>query len=116
MRRVHTAPMEVLSPLQNGTYELEPHEAGWAAEATAMIYVREAIGPAPLLSVRSQISADGQRWIDSGHAFPPITSVGGYFLNLTHFGNWLRMVGQVSGGPSDGGPAFIVDFYWVFKD
>ena len=48
MRNVHTAPMEVFAQIPNGPYELEPYEAGWAAEALAMVYVREAHGDAAL--------------------------------------------------------------------
>ena len=108
--------MEVLSPIGNGPYDLEPHEAGWAAEATTIVYVREVDGPSPVLNLRAQISVDGMRWIDFDRAFAPISQPGGYFLTLSHFGNWLRLVGEVSGGPADGAPAFIIDCYWVFKD
>lgn len=114
MRQVHTAPMEILSALPNGPMEMEPYEAGWATEAIAMIYIREAHGPQPLLRLRAQISVDGSRWIDHGQALPPLTEMGGYSLCVEHFGNWLRLAGEVTGGPEDG-PAFIADLYWVFK-
>ena len=116
MRRTHTAPMEVFSEKSNGTFELEPQEAGWASEAMAMIYVRSVNGPSPVLNARAQISVDGSRWIDLEKAFDPITDTGGYHLNLERFGNWLRLVGEVSGGPEDGSPAMDIDIYWVFKE
>jgi hypothetical protein len=106
--------MELFAQIPNGTYELEPYEAGWAAEALAMVYVREAHGDAPKLRLTAQISVDGVRWIDMPHALGPITQPGGYVLSLTGFGNWLRLAGEASGGPSDG-PAFVADFYWVLK-
>ncbi|GIW08493.1 MAG: hypothetical protein KatS3mg060_3298 [Dehalococcoidia bacterium] len=115
MRRSHTVPIELFASLANGPYESEPYEAGWASEAIAFVYVREVAGPDPRLELRAQGSADGQRWVDLGAAFPPQTAPGGALLRLTHFGNWLRLVGAVSGGPSSG-PAAIVDIYWVFKE
>lgn len=115
MKNVHTAPLEVLSPKANGPFATEPHEAGWADEALAIIYVREANGPAPRLALRAQISADGVRWLD--HAAPAliIEKTGGYQLDLVRFGNWLRLAGEVTGGPAEGAPAFLLDFYWVLK-
>ncbi len=114
MKNIHTAPMEVLSPKANGVFATEPHEAGWADEALGLIYVREVSGPAPRLVLRAQISADGVRWLD--HAAPAlvIEKPGGYQLDLVRFGNWLRVAGEVSGGPP-GGAAFLLDFYWVLK-
>jgi hypothetical protein len=115
MKNVHTAPLEVLSVKPNGAFATEPYEAGWADEAIAMIYVREAAGPSPTLELRVQISADGARWFD--HPNPPLRlqKAGGYSLPLTQFGNWLRLAGEVSGGPADGTPAFVLDLYWVLK-
>lgn len=115
MQHVQTAAMEVLSVLGDGPYVSEPIEAGWAREATAMLYVRDVYGSAPCLQLRAQISADGQRWIDFGCAFPEITRPGGSFLNVKHFGNWLRLAGEIAGGPEDGSGTFVVDLYWVLK-
>jgi len=115
MRQCHTAAMEVCSPLQNGEFALEPYEAGWATEALAIVYIREVHGEAPILKLKAQISADGCRWIDFGPAFAPINSEGGYFLRLEGFGNWLRLAGEVSGGPAQEA-AFIADFYWALKE
>jgi len=115
MQHIHTAPIELLSPLENGSYVSEPFEAGWALEATAFLYIHSVAGSDPRLYLRAQISADGQRWIDSGLAFREITAPGGSYLNLTHFGNWLRLAGEVTGGPEDGKNAFVVDLYWVLK-
>ena len=115
MKNVHTAPLEVLSPRANGNFTTEPYEAGWADEALAIVYVREAAGPAPLLVLRAQISADGARWFDHPAAPLEIDKVGGYSLPLTQFGNWLRLAGEVSGGPADGAAAMVLDLYWVLK-
>ena len=115
MRTVHTVPMEVYSPKANGSFELEPHEVGWATEALALVYVREVQGPAPQLELRPQISVDGVRWIDGPIAFPTITQRGGYSLALSQFGNWLRLAGTVLRGPKAGEPALVLDLYWVLK-
>jgi hypothetical protein len=115
MKNTHTAPLEVLSAKANGSFVTEPYEAGWADEALGMIYVRETAGPAPKLVLRAQISADGARWLD--HEAPPlvIDRPGAHCLSLARFGNWLRVAGEVSGGPPGGAPAVVLDFYWVLK-
>jgi hypothetical protein len=115
MKNSHTAPLEVLSPRANGSFETEPFEAGWADEALAMVYVREVAGPSPQLELRAQLSVDGARWFDHPSEPLRVRRPGGYHLPLTQFGNWLRLSGHVSGGPEDGAPAFVVDLYWVLK-
>jgi hypothetical protein len=107
--------METFSPVANGSFELDPYEVGWATEAIAFVYVHQAYGPSPSVFLRAQIAADGERWVDRGPTLGPITQAGSYFLSLTHFGNWLRLAGEVSGGPEDGSPAFSMDVYWVLK-
>ena len=115
MKNTHTAPMEVLSAKSNGPFATEPHDVGWADEALAVIYVRETNGRAPTLVLQAQVSADGARWMN--HAVPAliITKPGAHCLTLAQFGNWLRVAGEVTGGPADGAPAFVIDFYWVLK-
>ena len=108
MRRSQTAPTELFADLSSGPYASEPFEAGWAAEAIAFVYVREA-GNGARLTLRAQISADGQRWIDHGAAFPEIGAPGGYALSVRHFGNWLRLAGEVQG-------VLTLDIYWHFKE
>ncbi len=115
MKNIHTAPMEVLSAKPNGPLATEPYEAGWADEAIAMIYVRETVGPAPKLILRAQISVDGARWFDHPAPALRIEKPGGHSLPLTQFGNWLRLTGEVGGGPADGASAFVIDLYWVLK-
>lgn len=63
MRDTHTAPLEVLSARGNGIFHTEPHEAGWADEAIAMLYVRETADPAPRLALQAEVSVDGVRWM-----------------------------------------------------
>jgi len=108
--------MEVFAQIGNGQYALEPYEAGWASEALLFVYIREAHGASPSLTLTVQISADGSRWINTPHTFGPVSEPGGYSLLVTGFGNWLRLAGEASGGPDDGSAAFVADFYWVLKD
>ncbi len=115
MRNIHTAPLEVLSSRSNGQFFTEPHEAGWADEASAMLYIRETKTPTARLKLRVQGSVDGARWFD--HPARPLVArrPGGYQLPVTRFGNWLRLAGEVSGGPKRGGAALVIDLYWVLK-
>ena len=115
MRTIHTAPIELLSAKPRGPFVTEPYEAGWATEALAVIYVREVRGLSHNLRLSAQISADGARWLD--HPATPllISQPGGYCLMVREFGNWLRLTGEVDGGPDDGGAAMILDIYLILK-
>ena len=115
MKTIHTAPLELLSHRANGSFMTEPHEAGWADEALLVAYVREMAGPAPLLVLRAQISADGARWIDHPASPLHVRQPGGASLALSQFGNWLRLAGEVSGGPPEPASACVIDLYWVLK-
>ncbi len=115
MKTIHTAPIEVLSPRPNGAFTSEPYEAGWADEVLVMAYLREIAGPAPRLTLRAQISVDGARWFHHPAGTLVMSSPGGYSLALAQFGNWLRLAGEVNGGPEDGSPACVLDLYWVLK-
>lgn len=115
MRRSYLAAMQVFSPLPTGRFELEPFEVAWASEAIAVVYIDE-VNSGASLELRAQISVDGARWIDFGKAFRPITKPGGYFLQLSHFGTWLRLAGEVVGGPDDGSAAMVAHFYWDLKE
>ena len=84
----------------NGPFATEPYETAWASEAIFFIRVEEIVGDGVILRACSQISADGINWIDEGTAFEPITAVGDYFVRVSHFGGWLRLVGEVQGTDS----------------
>lgn len=115
MRRSQIAAMELFSPLRQGTFALEPYEAAWASEALAVVYIDE-VSDGAELDLAAQISIDGLRWIDFGKSFETITKPGNYFLQLTQFGTWLRLAGEVRGGPPDGRPGMIAHFYWDLKE
>ena len=115
LRRTQLAAMEIFSPLSNGQFELEPLEVGWAREAIAFVYVNEVNGSAEF-DLRAQISVDGQHWIDFGPKFETLRAPGGYFLQLSHFGSWLRLVGEVRSRPEGSQPAMVANFYWDLKE
>lgn len=115
MRRTYLAPMQVFSPLYPGEFALEPFEVAWAGEAISIVYVDE-VNDGATLDLSAEISVDGNRWIDFRRAFDTIREPGGYFLQLSHFGTWLRLAGNVTGGPEDGSPAMIAHFYWDLKE
>jgi hypothetical protein len=103
----------------NGDFTSDPYEAGWALEAMAFVYVKSAPKTIenqeypPSLNLRVQLSADGRRWVEDGTRLQPLTQPGSYLLRVSHFGNWLRIVGTTERIPS--GEFFLIDIYWVFK-
>ncbi len=114
LRHSRIVAMEIFSPLTNGPFELEPFEVAWVREAISYVYIDEVNGDAKL-DLRAQISVDGQRWLDFGPKFDTLSAPGGYFLQLGHFGTWLRLVGAVTDGPEDA-HAMIANFYWDLKE
>ncbi len=78
--------------------ESHPMEAGWASEAIFFLIVEEVSGENPVLDARVEISADGINWIPEGTIFEKITRPGHYFARVSHFGNWLRVYAEASGG------------------
>lgn len=74
-----------------------PMEAGWASEAIFFLIVDNIEGEGVVLKTSVQISADGINWIDEGTVFEDIDRSGHYFAKVQHFGNWLRVRGQLHG-------------------
>ena len=72
-------------------FESSPFEAAWASEAIYFIRVEEVAGLPAELTAHVQISVDGIRWVDEGASIGPITSVGNYFMKVSHFGGFLRL-------------------------
>lgn len=94
MRESHTAVLERETEL-TGAYETEPYEAAWATEAIFFVRVE---GEPVEQRARVQVSPDGMHWCDEGTA---LRFEGGGRLahaKVTHFGGWLRLVGEVAGG------------------
>ena len=69
----------------------EPHEAGWAREATIFVRaLKTPVGTQPM--VRIEISPDGMRWVPEGTEAPmPPQKDDIALLRVKHFGNWLRV-------------------------
>jgi len=96
MRQFHASAVErritITSQLAS-----HPMEAGWASEAIFFLVVEEFQGTDAALEAQVEISADGINWIAEGTVFQRVSNPGHYFVKVTHFGNWLRVRGDVSG-------------------
>ena len=107
-RQVYTAVVERNVTWQ-GVFATEPYEAGWADEA--LIFIRVLRGGAPGHSAAVQISPDGIRWLDEGTRIRlPKQPDGLTMARVTHFGNWLRLAGELALGQS-----CTVMVYFVLK-
>lgn len=54
----------------------------------------------PHVMARVQISPDGMHWCDEGATLTLPTATGVVFCRVSHFGGWLRLVGEVPAGAS----------------
>jgi hypothetical protein len=88
-----------------GHFETEPWESGWAAEG--IFFIRALSAELPVgLTARVQISPDGMHWTDEGTEIElPAVSDQVTFGKVSHFGGWLRLVGDL---PDDAGVTVIV--------
>lgn len=96
MRHFQASAVERRQYIDNAL-ETHPMEAGWASEALFFLLVEEVNGEEAALSARVELSADGINWIPEGTVFPVVNQPGHYFVRVAHFGNWLRVSGQVTG-------------------
>ena len=94
MRHFTTAVLERHTEY-SGPFATEPYETAWASEAIFFIRTEEMVGDSVMLRAKVQISVDGIHWIDEGTVFEPITTKGDFFVRVSHFGGWLRLVGEV---------------------
>jgi hypothetical protein len=83
-----------------GNITSHPMEAGWASEAIFFLIVEEIKGAATL-KAHVEISPDGINWIKEGSIFPDITAPGYYCCKVSHFGNWLRVHGDIAGADAE---------------
>ena len=108
-RQVYTAVVE-RNVTWEGVFATEPYEAGWAAEA--LIFIRVLKGGVFDLCAAVQMSPDGIHWIDEGTRIPlPDQADALTMARVTHFGNWLRLSGELPPGQS-----CTVLVYFVLKD
>lgn len=96
MRHSITQPLERHTDI-TGAFATEPFECAWAGEALFFIRVQEVEGQSPTLNARVQISPDGINWVDEGSAFDPLVKQEMKYLRVSHFGGWLRLVGEAGG-------------------
>ena len=83
------------------TITSHPMEAGWASEAIFFLFIEEIKGENTSLKAQVEISSDGINWIEEGSVFPLIDKPGHYFCKVSHFGNWLRVNGEIRGVNSE---------------
>ncbi|WP_343307123.1 hypothetical protein AAHN97_08385 [Chitinophaga niabensis] len=96
MRHFHASAVERRKYFK-GTMSSHPMEAGWAGEAIFFLIIEELKGKDARLNACVEISADGINWIKEGSVFPAIDQPGHYFCKVSHFGNWLRVHGEITG-------------------
>ena len=99
MRQSHTA-VVARNAIWNGPFTTEPWETAWATEA---IYFVRLLNPAPFrvsMQCIVAISPDGIHWVElSRRAFGLDRENPLGYMQLNHFGGWLRLSGQVSCAP-----------------
>lgn len=98
MRQSHTAVVERNITWQ-GTFETEPYEAAWASEAIFFVRTLNVGGELDDIKARVQISPDGIRWCDEGTVVFLSDQIDGVtFGKVSHFGTFLRLVGDLPEG------------------
>lgn len=79
-----------------GQFVTEPYEAAWASEAIFFVRALAAEGQTGEVSAQVQISPDGMRWCNEGTLIQlPAQPDDLAFCKVTHFGNWLRLAGEL---------------------
>jgi hypothetical protein len=91
IRRSYTAVVE-RNVEWHGSFASEPYEAGWASEA--IFFIRALRGMSNGAKAKVQITPDGMHWCDEGTAVTVPDEGGMSFCKVSHFGTWLRIVGE----------------------
>ena len=97
MRQSATSTVE-LNTEWRGKFIAEPFEVAWASEAIYFIRALESEGVPGGVKAHVQISPDGMHWCEEGTLIPLPEAPGTTFGRVTHFGGWLRLVGQIPNG------------------
>ncbi len=98
MRESHTAVVE-RNVEWRGDFVVEPYEVAWAGEAIYFVRALSVDGVPADATAHAQISPDGMRWVDDGTTLPlPAAPDEVTFARVTHFGGWLRVVGELPEG------------------
>jgi hypothetical protein len=97
-RNSYTAVIE-RNVIWSGLFTSEPYEGAWAGEAIFFVRALAVSGDMDAVEARIQISPDGLYWCDEGTTFNLPTAVDAVsFGRVSHFGGWLRVVGDVPQG------------------
>jgi hypothetical protein len=96
IRQSYTAVVERNVPWEK-EFSTEPYECGWAREAIFFVRTLESQGTVAGTSLGVQISPDGMRWCDEGTVMR-LTDAEVDFCKVAHFGNWLRLQGELPEG------------------
>ncbi len=99
MRNFHASAVERRVKFKD-EFISHPMETGWAGEAIFFLIVEE-IGEGTIVNAGVEISADGINWITEGATFSLIDRPGHYFCKVSHFGNWLRVSGKITGSNTE---------------
>lgn len=128
LRRFHTAVLEKNETCEHG-FDTEPMECGWASEATWFVRVTE-LTSGTEFRAQAQVSPDGLDWCDKeslvlrdrgrspSAELVRVTDLrargpGLYQLELRHFGGWLRLRCDLSGGDA---PRVKLTIYLALKE
>jgi hypothetical protein len=79
------------------SFETEPMEVAWAAEARWFIKVMTIDGQDVTLHITPQLSPDGLIWCDADSPPIKITEPGLYTFSQHDFGHWLRLHTDIEG-------------------
>lgn len=110
IRESYTLPVE-RNIRWDGHFETDSAETAWATEAIFFVRALNVEGDLTGTICRVQISPDGIHWCDEGTTFElPTKPDGVTFARLSHFGGWLRLIGET---PADNAITVIV--YLVLK-
>ncbi len=93
IRQSYTAIVERNAEFK-GEFATEPYECGWASEAIFFVRKLDVEGSFPGTIVKAQLSPDGIYWCDEGTTFT-LTDQEVDFCKVSHFGNWLRLTGEL---------------------
>ena len=110
MKQSHTVVLERNTEWKR-RFETEPYEAGWASEAIFFVRLLSVEGSIVNALAQVQISPDGIHWCSEGTDLEIIPDVEMTHGRVLHFGNWLRLAGELPAGV-----AVKVIVYLVLKE
>lgn len=95
LKESYTLPVE-RNETWRGAFATETAECAWAQEAIFFVRALAIDGDLAGVKAHVQISPDGMHWVNEGTTFNlPTATDEVSFCKLSHFGGWLRFVGQL---------------------